>query len=432
MLWARSRLRQFWLRWAVLAFGSIVGIATLTAPLAVAERADAGQRWIGTWATSPLLPDPVGTTDQAVLSRTGFTDQTLRQIVYPHFSGSQVRVRLANTFGSEPLAVHQTNLGVQSNDAGVLPETNVQLTFGGNPSVLVPPGAQVVSNPAPMTIDAGHTLAISLYLPGPTGPLTWHATARQTLYIAAGNQASETTGAEFDGLPSVPSWYVISGVEVAATSPDQAAIVTFGDSITDGTNSTQDANNRWPDYLARRLLAKPGNQLSVLDQGIGGNRVLSDTPTHVNALARIDRDVLAQSGVKYVVLLEGINDIGQTCLGNANASMEDLIAGYRQIVAQVHLKGLKIFGATMTPFRGATPANSGYYCDEGNDTRQALNDWIRAGGAFDGVIDFDAATRDPEDPQVFLPAYDSGDHLHPNDAGYQAMANAIDLALFAP
>jgi lysophospholipase L1-like esterase len=395
-------------------------------------RDDASQRWIGTWATSPLRPDPVGTTDQAVVSRTGFTNQTLRQIVYLHFSGSQIRVRLANTFGDQPLMVGQTNAAMQDQAAAVVVGSNRRLLFGGQATVTIPPGAQVVSDPVALNVDATHSLALSLYLPGPTGPVTWHNTARQTLYIANGNQAADATGGEFEARPNVPSWYVISGVDVAATSADQAVIVTFGDSITDGTNSTQDGNNRWPDYLARRLLSRPGNQLSVIDQGIGGNRVLTDTPTHVNALARLDRDIVSQNGVKYVVLLEGINDIGQTCLGNANASADDLIAGYRHIIAQVHVKGLKIIGATMTPFKGATPANPGYFCDEGNANRQTLNAWIRTNGEFDGVIDFDQATRDPSDPEVYLPAYDSGDHLHPNDAGYEAMANAIDLALFTP
>jgi lysophospholipase L1-like esterase len=203
--------------------------------------------------------------------------------------------------------------------------------------------------------------------------------------------------------------------------------VTYGDSITDGTASTQDANNRWPDFLARRLASVSGNQLSVIDEGIGGNRILSDTPTYQNALARLDRDVLAQAGVKYVTLLEGINDIGQTCLGNVNASADEILAGYRQIITRVHLNGLKIFGATMTPFKGAA-----YYCDDGEAKRGAINTWIRTSGEFDGVIDFDQAARDSVDPLVFRPEFDSGDHLHPNDAGYQAMANAIDLTLFAP
>ena len=274
---------------------------------------------------------------------------------------------------------------------------------------------------------SSHNLAISLYLPGPTGPITWHATARQTLYVADGNQAADGTGAEYDARTTVPAWYVIDGVEVRATAANQAAIVTFGDSITDGTNSTQDANHRWPDYLARKLNARSGNQLSVIDEGIAGNRVLSDTPTYDNALARLDRDVLAQAGVRYVTLLEGINDIGQTCLGNADASADGIIAGHRQLISQMHARGLRVFGATLTPFQGAA-----YYCEDGETKREAVNAWIRTSSEFDGVIDFDAATRDPANPLSYRPDFDSGDHLHPNDLGYSAMADTIDLNLFSP
>jgi lysophospholipase L1-like esterase len=379
------------------------------------------------WGASPLLPDPVGTTDQSVLSRTGFEDQTLREIVYPHFGGTSVRIRLTNTYSDRPLVIGEAHLGLQSEHAGIVVGSDRQLTFSSLGSLAIPPGAELYSDPVSLTIDQPRNLAISLYLPGPTGPITWHSTGRQTLFLADGNQAADGTGTGFDARTSVPSWYAIDGVEVAATSADQAAIVTFGDSITDGTASTQDANNRWPDFLARRLAGRPGNPLSVIDEGIAGNRVLSDTPTYVNALARLDRDVLAQAGVKYVTFLEGINDIGQTCLGNANASGDDLVAGYRQVISQVHQRGLKIFGATLTPFKGAP-----YYCDDGEAKRGLVNTWIRSSGEFDGVIDFDQATRDPADALAFRPDFDSGDHLHPNDVGYQAMADAIDLALFAP
>jgi lysophospholipase L1-like esterase len=272
-----------------------------------------------------------------------------------------------------------------------------------------------------------------LYVPDATGPTTWHPTARQTLYVAPGNQAGDPGGAAYAARTDVPSWFWLDGVDVDAT-PMHAAIVTLGDSITDGTNSTQDANARWPDFLARRLAGRVVDWFSVLDEGIGGNRVLSDTPTHVNALARLDRDVLAQDGVRYVILLEGINDIGQSCLGTVQASADQIITGYQQIITQVHLKGITIFGGTLTPFQGAlhdTP-NAGYYCAAGEAKRQAVNAWIRTSGEFDGVIDFDLATRDPANPLMFRPAYDSGDHLHPNDAGYRAMADAVDLSLFSP
>jgi lysophospholipase L1-like esterase len=365
--------------------------------------------------------------DGAKLSIAGFEDQTLREIVYSHFGGSSLRVRVANTYSDRPLTIGEAHLALQSENAAIEPGSDRPLTFSGQASLDIPPGAELYSDPVALTVDAFRSLVISVYLPGPTGPITWHSVARQTLYVADGNVSGDRTGGQFEARTSVPSWYVVDGVEAAATSADQAAIVTFGDSVTDGTASTLGANNRWPDYLARRLAARSGNHLSVIDEGIAGNRVLLDLPNQVNALARLDRDVLSQAGVKYVTLLEGTNDIGQTCLGNANVSADDLMVSYRQIITQVHVKGLKIFGATMTPFKGAST-----YCDDGEGKRGALNTWIRTGGEFDGVIDFDQAARDPADPLVYRPEFDSGDHLHPNDAGYQAMANAIDLSLFTP
>lgn len=419
---------------------SLVILVTLAAIIAAdlpavgAGRDDPSQRWLGTWSASPLRPDPTGTTPGAVLSRTGFTDQTVREVVFAHFGGRQVRIRLANTFGTQPLTIGQADIALQSAGSAIVPGTDRQLAFSGNTSVTIPVGAEAYSDPVPLEVRATQTLTVSLYLPTATGPTTWHSTARETPYVVSGNQAGDVAGAAYQALTTVPSWFFLDGVDVAAASPLDGAIVAFGDSITDGTNSTQDANARWPDWLTRRLNSPAVNWFSVLDEGISGNRVLSDTPTHQSALARLDRDVLAQDGVRYVILLEGINDIGQTCLGNVNASAEQIIGGYQQIITQVHLKHLKIFGATLTPFKGAlhdTP-NAGYYCGAGEAERQTVNAWIRSSGEFDGVIDFDAATRDPANPLMLLPAYDSGDHLHPNDAGYQAMANAIDLSLFTP
>jgi lysophospholipase L1-like esterase len=425
----RARLRAKMLRVSLSVLIAVAAIASASVPAAGDVRDRADQEWVGAWSTSPLRPDPTGTTPAAALSRSGFNNQTLRQVVYPHFSGNQVRIRLANTFGSQEVTFNAAHIAQQSSGAAIVPDTNRRLTFGGADQITIPVGAQVYSDPVALRVRATQPLSISLYVAGASGPATWHATARQTLYVASGNQAAQVSGAAFETLTTVPSWYWLTGVEVAATSQD-GAIVTLGDSITDGTNSTQDANNRWPDYLARRLLSRPANRLSVLNQGIAGNRVLTDRPVDQNAPARLDRDVLTQDGVRYVTLLEGINDIGQACLGNVQASAEQIIAVYKQLIAQVHLKELKIFGATLTPFKGATPTNSGYYCEAGEAKRQTVNTWIRTSGEFDGVIDFDHATRDPADPLQFRPAYDSGDHLHPNDAGYQAMAQAIDLALF--
>jgi lysophospholipase L1-like esterase len=265
---------------------------------------------------------------------------------------------------------------------------------------------------------------VDLYLPGDLGtgpsPVTTHNGASQTNYLSStGNHSGEpamtverTTGA----------WFLIARIEVAAER-DAGAIVAFGDSITDGARSTADTNSRWPDHLARRLAARRGRPVAVLNAGISGNQVLGDG-AGVSALARFDRDVLLQTGVTHVIVMEGINDIG-LARANPTPSAEDLIAGHKQLIARAKARGLKIYGATLTPFEGAF-----YFTAEGEAKRQALNQWIRTGGAYDGVIDFDQVTRDPAAPTKFLPAYDSGDHLHPGDAGYKAMGEAVDLKLF--
>jgi lysophospholipase L1-like esterase len=259
-----------------------------------------------------------------------------------------------------------------------------------------------------------------------TSPLTVHAGASQTNYVSStGNFAGST---DFPVSTTSPSWYFLERVEVAAPL-DTAAIVTFGDSITDGARSTPNTNNRWPDHLAKRLLARPGNaRLAILNVGIGGNRLLSDSTNNfgINALARFDRDVLAQPGAAYVIVLEGINDIGNA-RSNPSPSAAELIAAQEQLIERAHAHGLKIYGATLTPFEGAA-----YFTPEGEAKRQAINNWIKTSKAYDGVIDFDSGTRDSASPGKLLPLYDSGDHLHPNDAGYEAMGKSIDLNLFAP
>jgi lysophospholipase L1-like esterase len=237
---------------------------------------------------------------------------------------------------------------------------------------------------------------------------------------AAGNHAGS---ASLPVASRATSWFLLARVEVSAPA-NAGAVVTFGDSITDGARSTTDTNNRWPDHLARRLAANRGTAMAVLNAGISGNRVLGDG-AGVSALARFDRDVLMQTGVTHVVVMEGINDFG-LARNNPSPSADDLIAGHKQLIERAKARGLRIYGATLTPFEGAA-----YWTPEGEAKRQALNEWIRKSGAYDGVIDFDAATRDPNAPTKILPAYDSGDHLHPGDAGYKAMGEAVDLALFA-
>ncbi len=389
------------------------------------HRVSTHSHWIGTWSTSPMPPDLSG------ISTTGFDNQTVRLIVHTSVAGNVLRIRLANTFGTVPLTIGQANVAVQHHGASIIRETDRRLTFGGSPSVTIPIGAEVYSDSLAFPLRAHQNLAVSLYVPQPSGATTWHELSWQNSYISqAGDHAADTQGTAF--TTTVTSWFWLDGIDVVA-STSEGAIVTLGDSITEGYHSTINANHRWPDILARRLLAlPPSQQESVLNEAISGNRVLNTAPCcGINALARLDRDVLAQDGVRYVVYLEGINDIGFSRLigpesaPHTNVSAAQIIAGIKQIIAQVHAKGLKIYGGTLTPFQGAA-----YYYPAGEAKREAVNYWIRTSGAFDAVIDFDKVVRDPHNPHLLLAAYDSGDHLHPNDKGYAAMANSIDLGLF--
>jgi lysophospholipase L1-like esterase len=353
------------------------------------------------------------------------SDQTVRNIVYPSIGGDSVRVRISNAFGTAPLTIGAAAIGVEATGAEIVEGTNTPLTFAGNPSVTLPPGSEALSDPADFSVVEQQDLAVSVYVAQASGPATFHSVANQTSYLSGtGNFASQTTDTNF--ATPISCWMFVDGVDVVPSAQVHGSVVAFGDSITDGNHSTLNANNRWPNYLARRFDAKPGRTMSVVDEGISGNRILSDANTAgVSALARLNRDMLQQPGAKVAILLEGINDIGHSDLGDTPfVSAGDLINAYQQIIAQAHAAGLKIFGATLTPFKGAR-----YWSPEGEQTREAVNQWILTSGAFDGTIDFATVTADPADPQVFNPAYDSGDHLHPNDAGYNAMANAVDLKL---
>jgi lysophospholipase L1-like esterase len=409
----------------------LVGLAITTlglhsAPLSQPATSRSDSRWIGTWATAPAgVADPPRQ----------FDNQTLRLIVRISAGGDEVRVRIANTFGTVPLAIGAAHIARRAADASIQPHTDRSLTFGGRSSFAVPAGALVLSDPVRLSVPAGSDLAVSVYLPARTVEMTTHVTALQTSYVSS---AGDVTASErFETSSTITSWPFLTGIDVAA-GPKGAAIVALGDSITDGASSTRDANQRWPDLLAARLRERPElNHLGVLNQGIIGNRILHPTETQFAnlfgpaGLARFDRDVLAQAGVQYLIVLLGINDIGHPG-ANAPASDEvsaaDLIAGYRQIVERAHEKDIAVFGATLLPFENTTIP--GFYSLDKEAKRQAVNLWIRGSGAFDAVIDFDRATRDPAHPARLLPQYDSGDHLHPNDAGMAAMANAIPLDLF--
>ncbi|WP_420236625.1 SGNH/GDSL hydrolase family protein [Telmatobacter bradus] len=389
------------------------GFSVLVLSTAVAGSAQSG--WVGTWAASAMP-------NQGAKSLTNATE---REIVHLSQGGDKVRVRFTNEYGTEPLTIEEAHVALSAGGAAIQPGTDRKLTFGGAASIQLAPGAVVTSDPVALTAPALSNLAISLFVPvQPMHTATYHALAVQTNYSVPGNQTAAETLSE---ASKSSSWYLISGVDVPATA-DARAIVTFGDSITDGARSTNDANRRWPNVLAERLQQTKGlEHVSVLDEGISGNRVLNEG-AGPSALARFDRDVLAQDGVKYLIILESINDIGHTLHLSApedEITADQLKFALSQMVERAHAHGIKVYGATLTPYVGA-----GYSSGKGEQMRAAVNQWIRTSGVFDAVIDFEKATGDGQTPPHFNPAYDSGDHLHPGDAGYKAMGEAIDLNLF--
>ena len=379
-----------------------------------------GEGWVGTWSAALHAPaaGPPG------LTNTGFTNRTLRQIVRTSVGGDRVRVRLS-TFGAEALVIGAAHIALRDAGAAVEPESDRTLTFGGQPSITVPPGAVVLSDAVNLDVPPLADLAVSVFVSGQTGPATWHFAALQTSYVSPDGDFTATIAMPVESTTG--AWFWMAGVDVLA-SQRPGAIVALGDSVTDGIRSTPDANNRWPDHLARRLASQPGNrQLGVLNQGLTGNRLLHDI-IGPNALARLDRDLLTQTGVTHVIVLLGNNDIvlGQFFPTEA-VTVERIIQGHRVLIERAHARGLKIYGATLTPLEGSVSASVFPVVEV---QRQAVNEWIRTSGEYDAVIDFDRVTRDPNAPTRFLSLYDSGDHLHPNDLGYEAMANAIDLELF--
>ena len=380
--------------------------------------------WVGTWSAAMQAPFPNATPAT-------FANVTLRQIAHVTIGGNVVRVRFSNATGADTVTIGAASIGIRSTGASVRPGTLRTLRFGGATSISMPPGAVAISDAVKLDVDPQDDVAVSAYLPSATAATTMLTLAHQTNYLSPpGDHTGETS---MSVASTDTTWYWLSGIEVIG-SGSARAVVAFGDSITEGFNSTTDANARWPDVLARRLLAHGSTRnVAVQNEAISGNRVLNEV-IGPNAQKRLDRDGLTQGGVAYVILLEGTNDMGfsqlpagifGTGVSLADVSADEIIAGYKQIIRRVHQAGAKIYGATVLPFEGA-----GYYNAAVEPKRAALNDFIRHGGWFDAVIDFDAVMRDPAHPTMILPAFDSGDHLHPNDAGYAAMGNSIDLALF--
>ena len=431
--------------------GRVVAVAALLTTLVVAAphaqratgRQPAQTQWIPTWTTAQQLvrfaaaapPQASNAPATPAAAAPGLSpplqnlhNQTVRMIARTSIAGRRVRIKLANAFNGMRVEIGAAHIALRDKDSTIVTASDRALTFGGTSTVKIAPGAVVVSDPVDLAIPALADVAVSLYFPGETGPPTTHARGLKTTYISSeGNHAAS---------PTIPiaatqlSYYWLAAIEVEA-SRDARVIVTFGDSITDGSQSTPDTNNAWPAILATRLAAdKATANIAVANQGIGGNRVLSDGTQFqgVSALARLDRDVLSQPGVAWLIVLEGINDIGNSAAGNGNSgpiTADELIAAHKQIIDRARQHGIKIMGATLTPYEGAA-----YYREEGEKIRQALNTWIRTSGAYDAVVDFEAVVRDPANPRRLRTEFDPGDHLHPNDAGYRAMAAAIDLKVF--
>ena len=407
-------------------FTTVVVTALCAAVLAQArnERPNtAGEHWVTTWATAQQLVAggrPGG--PPANLPET-LADQTVRMITRVSLGGRRVRIELSNMVGTQPLEIGTAHIGLHKGGGAIVDGTDRVLSFGGKSSFTIPPGAAAVSDAVDLAIAPLSDVAVSLYLPRDTGPPTNHMLALHTAYIANGDVSGSP------GIPDASTMFAyawLAAIDVAAPA-EAFTVVALGDSITDGFATTRDANRAWPTLLAKRLNAnKATRETAIVNEGISGNQLLRDG-AGVSALARLDRDVLALPGVRWVILLEGINDInfrGRRAGPNALTS-DELIWGYRQILARCHAHGIRVMGATIMPEEGVPTAS-----ERGEEIRQAVNRWIRAAGNFDAVVDFDAVVRDPERPVRLKQEFDPGDHIHPNDTGNQAMADAFDLSLF--
>jgi len=393
--------------------------ASLAAPaLPVRAQSSAAARWCATWGTAPAGPPPAASTQT-------FTNQTLRLIVHASVGGRRVRIRVSNEMGATPLRIGRASIGLRSSGGAIQPASLRELRFGGVAAIMIPAGAPALSDPVELLLPNGADLAVSLYLPGSVQATTLHNAALQTSYVSVAGDYS--TAAALPVARTLGFWPFLTEVDVEGAAP---CLVALGDSITDGQGSSANTNNRWPDHLARRLqgaLGAAGN-IGVVNRGISANLLLNDYSTALLAghdtLERFDRDVLATAGLRYLIALIGINDISYSPGSNPIPAAE-LIAGYRQLIARAQAREVVIIGATLPPFEGFV-----YFTPAREAVRRAVNDWLRSSGEFDALLDTDLALRNPASPTRMLPSYDSGDHLHPNNAGYQAIANAVPLAPF--
>ncbi len=369
--------------------------------------------WVGTWGCAPQLVEP-----RNMPPAPGLADNTLRQVVQVSIGGTKLRVKFSNAFGKSTIVLASAHIALSMGGSAIQTNTDTQLTFNGSATVAIPAGESVWSDPFNFNLSPLADVAVTTHFGDMSAAVTGHPGSRTTSYLQSGDAV---TAADLPNAATTAHWYILNTIDVQSGNPGGAAVA-LGDSITDGRGSDTDKNDRWPDDLERRLQADPDTaNVAMLNMGIGGNCVLRGGlgPT---ALSRFDRDVLSQSDPRWLIVFEGVNDIG----GSRNASVAtNLIGAFGKFITQAHAQHIRVYGATITPFGGS------FYDSPMHETaRETVNDWIRHGGAFDGVIDFDAAIRDPENPTRLLPAGDSGDHLHPNEKGYQVMAGAVDLKLF--
>ncbi|HUX46347.1 MAG TPA: SGNH/GDSL hydrolase family protein [Terracidiphilus sp.] len=407
---------------------SLLAFLAVFGSLAASARAKSSQDekvWVGSWAASQQIPEP-----QNALAPEDLRDATVRQVVRLSAGGATLRVHLSNAFGTAPMTFTSVHLAlaVSPGSSAIQPGSDHALTFSGAASVTVPAGAEYISDPIAFSVAPLASLAISFHLDEPPARETGHPGSRATTFVVHGDLVSAP---DLPSAKRVDHWYQLAGVDVLAP-PGAASVVALGDSITDGHASTTNGSDRWTDVLAERLQAAPKmRSIAVLNQGIGGNHLLTDG-LGPNVLARFDRDVLAQTGVRWLIVFEGVNDLGALAReGEVSPErhkdlVQRMIAAYQQILTRAHAHGLRVFGATITSFVGSDYYNPGPASEA---DREAINAWIRAPGHFDAVLDFDQVLRDPAHPDHLLPAYDCGDHLHPNPAGYRALGDSIPLTL---
>ncbi len=393
-----------------------------------------GGYWVGAWEAAdyaplsfvPVLPDPP------------VADKTIRMIIRSAIGGPRLRVRFSNEFGEKPLRIGAAHIAIAAKGSSVQPNTDRVLTFDGHTTVTIPPGAPLLSDPIELPVAALSEVAISIYFPSETSLSTVHRGAQRDSYVAGPGDMTAAT--DLSNSDVKKAWYFLSGLEVLT---DRAStVVAFGDSITEGSNNEPLAYADYPDQLAERLAGSPTHSpVAIVNGGIAGNRILHDG-AGISALARFDKDVLSLPGVSSIIVLEGINDIGfprarlnelkipnppPNRFVSEKVSAEEIAQGLQQVISRAHEHGMRVFGATLMPFEGTIA-----YDSEGEALRQSVNQWIRTAKKFDGVFDFDALVRDPDRPTHLRKAYDSGDHIHPNAAGYKAMADSISLAKLAP